>query len=153
MARVLPVFEGATPPSSSFTTSKVWPTSSFSTATIPRRSKTASWASGLFAGERSRAVTLPVTRELRTYLTAHQLRLGRNRGLLVGHTETKPFDDRALKIRADKAWRAAGLTPITLHEARHTYASLLIAAGVNSKAISTYMGHASITSLWTATAT
>jgi integrase len=35
--------------------------------------------------------------------------------------------------------------PITLHEARHTYASLLIAAGVGSKAVSTYMGHASIT--------
>ena len=48
-------------------------------------------------------------------------------------------------MRAEKAWHAAGLTPITLHEARHTYASLLIAAGVNSKAVSTYMGHASIT--------
>jgi len=51
----------------------------------------------------------------------------------------------ARKLRAEKAWHAAGLTPITLHEARHTYASLLIAAGVNSKAVSTYMGHASIT--------
>jgi hypothetical protein len=30
-------------------------------------------------------------------------------------------------------------------EARHTYASLPIAAGINTKAISTYMGHASIT--------
>ena len=76
---------------------------------------------------------------------AHQRRLGRNTGLLFGRTATKPFDDRALKLRAEKAWHAAGLTPITLHEARHTYASLLIAAGVNSKAVSTYMGHASIT--------
>jgi integrase len=50
-----------------------------------------------------------------------------------------------LKIRAEKAWSATGLTSITLHEARHTYASLLIAAGVSSKAVSTYMGHASIT--------
>ena len=32
-----------------------------------------------------------------------------------------------------------------MHEARHTYASLMIAAGVNAKALSTYMGHASIT--------
>jgi integrase len=37
------------------------------------------------------------------------------------------------------------LTPLTLHEARHTFASLMIAAGVNAKALSTYMGHASIT--------
>jgi hypothetical protein len=42
-------------------------------------------------------------------------------------------------------WRGAGLEPITLHEARHTFASLLIAAGVNAKAIATYMGHASVT--------
>jgi hypothetical protein len=32
-----------------------------------------------------------------------------------------------------------------LHEARHTFASLMIAAGVNAKALSTYMGHSSIT--------
>ncbi len=34
--------------------------------------------------------------------------------------------------------------PITLHECRHTFASLMIAAGVNAKALSTYMGHANI---------
>jgi integrase len=37
------------------------------------------------------------------------------------------------------------LEPLTLHEARHTYASILIAAGVSLKALSAYMGHASIT--------
>jgi hypothetical protein len=46
--------------------------------------------------------------------------------------------------RADDAWSAAELERITLHEARHTYASLMIAAGVNAKALSTYMGHANI---------
>ncbi|HEY8844348.1 MAG TPA: tyrosine-type recombinase/integrase [Gaiellaceae bacterium] len=35
--------------------------------------------------------------------------------------------------------------PIGLHEARHTYASLMIAAGVNAKALATYLGHSSIT--------
>jgi integrase len=88
---------------------------------------------------------VPVTQELRGHLTTHRKRLGRGTGLLFGRTETRPFDDRALKIRAENAWHTAGLTSITLHEARHTYASLLIAAGVNTKAISTYMGHASIT--------
>jgi integrase len=33
---------------------------------------------------------------------------------------------------------------ITPHECRHTFASLMIAAGVNAKALSTYMGHAKI---------
>jgi integrase len=88
---------------------------------------------------------VPVTQELRGCLGSHQLGLGRTTGLLFGRTVTRPFDDRALKVRAERAWSQAGLTPITLHEARHTYASLLIAAGVNTKAISTYMGHASVT--------
>jgi integrase len=50
---------------------------------------------------------------------------------------------RACRARA--VWIAADLQPITLHECRHTYASLMIAAGVNAKALSTYLGHASIT--------
>jgi integrase len=37
------------------------------------------------------------------------------------------------------------IAPIGLHECRHTFASLMIAAGVNAKALSTYMGHSSIT--------
>jgi integrase len=47
--------------------------------------------------------------------------------------------------RAHKAWSAAKLDPITLHECRYTFASLMIAAGVNAKALSEYMGHATIT--------
>jgi len=43
------------------------------------------------------------------------------------------------------AWRLARLEPIALHECRHTYAAFMIAAGVNPKALSSYMGHASIT--------
>jgi integrase len=39
---------------------------------------------------------------------------------------------------------AAGVEPPTLHECRHGYASLMIAAGVNVKALSTFMGHANI---------
>ncbi len=37
------------------------------------------------------------------------------------------------------------MTPIGFHEGRHTYASLMIAAGVNAKALATFMGHRSIT--------
>jgi integrase len=54
------------------------------------------------------------------------------------------FQPSNLWRRAQRAWKRAGLEPIGLHEARHTFASVLIAAGVNAKAITTYMGHASI---------
>jgi hypothetical protein len=47
-----------------------------------------------------------------------------------------------LQRRADRAW--VGLEWITPHECRHTFASLMIAAGVNAKALSTFMGHAKI---------
>jgi integrase len=45
---------------------------------------------------------------------------------------------------ADAAWKVAGLDRITLHACRHTFASLMIAAGVNAKALQSYMGHSSI---------
>ena len=47
-------------------------------------------------------------------------------------------------VRAANLWRNAGLPTITLHAARHTYASFMIAAGVNAKTLSTFMGHANI---------
>ena len=40
--------------------------------------------------------------------------------------------------------RAAQADPFTLHECRHGYAALMIAAGVNVKALSTFMVHANI---------
>jgi integrase len=44
--------------------------------------------------------------------------------------------------RGRDAATAAGVDAPTLHECRHGYASLMIAAGVNVKALSTFMGHA-----------
>ncbi len=43
-----------------------------------------------------------------------------------------------------REWEAADLEPLGFHEGRHTFASMMIAAGVNAKALSTYMGHANI---------
>jgi integrase len=65
-------------------------------------------------------------------------------GLVFGRTESTPFEPNAIRDRTEKAWKAAKLTRITFHECRHTYASLMIAAGVNAKALSTFMGHANI---------
>jgi integrase len=62
---------------------------------------------------------------------------------VFGDGETAFRPDKA-QDRADAAWKAAGLDRITFHTARHTFASLLIAAGANAKAITVYMGHSSV---------
>ena len=49
-----------------------------------------------------------------------------------------------LRRRLYAAWEDAGLEPLGLHEGRHTFASMMIAAGVNAKALSSYLGHANI---------
>lgn len=67
--------------------------------------------------------------------------------LVFGRPEdhSKPFVEKGITKRADEAWAAAGLDRLTLHECRHTYASLMIAANVNMKTIQTWIGHSSIT--------
>src|SRR3989440_10592897 len=59
-------------------------------------------------------------------------------------SEYAPFAGTSTIVRANEAWKAANLQRVTMHECRHTFASLMIAAGVNAKALSTYMGHATI---------
>src|SRR5208283_251625 len=65
-------------------------------------------------------------------------------GLVFGVSPISPFVITTVIYQADRAWEAAGLQRITMHECRHTFASLMIAAGVNAKALSSYMGHAGI---------
>ena len=88
---------------------------------------------------------VPLVAVLRDYLVEHKLRTDRAVGLAFGRDANHPFQDSSLRARAHTAWNKAGLDPITLHECRHTFASLMIAAGLNAKALSTYLGHASIT--------
>lgn len=101
---------------------------------------------GVFVEPKSRAGRrrVPIAAVLRDILIEHKLTAG---GELVvpradGHA---PFDGGAVLERARRAWKRVGLESITMHEARHTFASLMIAAGVNAKALATYMGHASVT--------
>jgi integrase len=109
--------------------------------------------------------TVPIPAVLRDELVEHRMRQGRDgTGLVFGRDDERPFEPGAVSDRAKRAWSAANdrtaeaaareqrdpspdelLTPIGLHECRHTFASLMIAAGVNAKALSTFMGHASIT--------
>jgi integrase len=76
-------------------------------------------------------------------LLEHRLATG-GQGLVFGASPERPFNISSLKRRAFGAWTRAGLDRMTPHEARHTCASMLIASGLNAKAISTYMGHSSI---------
>lgn len=85
--------------------------------------------------------TVPTPVVLRDYLLEHRMREG---GDPCGRVFDGPAAVRANIDRARERWAACGLAPLTLHEARHTYASFAIAAGVNAKALSTYMGHANI---------
>lgn len=84
--------------------------------------------------------TVPIPAALSNYL--RELRASTwTEGYVFGR---EPVQARTLTNRAEKAWKAAELDPITLHESRHTYASLMIAAGVNFKALSEFMGHSDI---------
>ncbi|MHB1242475.1 MAG: tyrosine-type recombinase/integrase [Gaiellaceae bacterium] len=86
---------------------------------------------------------VPIVAALRSHLAARKLRRGSGGALFFG-SQLLPFNRDQLVARAVKAWKQAELTPIGLHEGRHTFASILIAAGVNAKALSTYLGHSSI---------
>lgn len=88
--------------------------------------------------------SVPIVAALRDLLTQHKLITRRDVGLVFGSSTARPFTPTAVRKRALTAWRRADLDPIGLHECRHTLASLLIAAGVNAKAITAYLGHASI---------
>lgn len=88
---------------------------------------------------------VPVAAVLRDHLLDLLARSDRTGSdLIFGRTRESPFAANMLQRRADKAWKDAGLERLTPHECRHTFASLMIAAGVNAKALSTFMGHAKI---------
>jgi integrase len=89
--------------------------------------------------------TVPLLAVLRDYLDEHLLRIGRGGADLVfGRTASSPFSPPVTDKRAKDVWTEAELKPITLHECRHTFASLLIDSGANPKAVQEYMGHSKI---------
>jgi integrase len=101
-----------------------------------------------FIDPKSRAGTrrVPITNTLRTHLINHKLQQGSGQRLLFPNSRgDRPFNPSTIRQRSLSAWRDTKLEPITLHECRHTCAAFMIAAGINTKALSTYMGHSSIT--------
>ena len=88
---------------------------------------------------------MPIAAPLRELLLRHLMRTGRrDDDRVFGSTATEPFEAKRLRDSADAAWTEARLRRITLHECRYTFRDLHIAAGVNVKALSTFMGHASV---------
>jgi len=66
-------------------------------------------------------------------------------GLVFAVQPDVPFQSQSIQDRADKVWKKTGRRRITLHECRHTFASLMIAAGANAKTLQIYLGHSTIT--------
>jgi integrase len=97
--------------------------------------------------------TVPLLAILRDYLEVCLRRTGRSgEDLIFGRTTEEAFYASTIDHRAKQAWKGAGVAaadkdeaaslprPITLHECRRTFASLLIDAGANPKAIQQFMG-------------
>jgi integrase len=101
-----------------------------------------------YAGER----VVPIVGQLRGYLAERLLaaELGdAPERLVFGRTGEKPFVPSVVGRRATKTWEAQGLERVTFRQARHTFASLLIDAGIsNVKAVQQAMGHSSATVTW-----
>lgn len=124
-----------------------WPTVDL-TLRVIRVERAWDHGSHAFIGPKSKAArrVVPITERLLAVLLDHRDQFGDD-GLVLPTLRgapVKPMGHSALVKRLKSAWAGADLEALKLHEARHTFASMLIAAGANPKAITTYMGHSSI---------
>jgi integrase len=105
--------------------------------------------------------TIPLLAILRDFLDEQLVRTGRSgTDRIFGRAADQVFYPSTIDGRARRAWKAYNLaereaaeeegrapvllTLLTLHECRHTFASLLIDTGANPKAIQLVMGHSKI---------
>ena len=76
--------------------------------------------------------TVPLLAILRDYLDQHLLVTGRSGDeLIFGRTPTDACVASTIRAWAKRAWETAELERITLHQCRHTFASLLIEVGTS----------------------
>jgi integrase len=106
---------------------------------------------------------VPVVHALRRHLLAAQLACAWSSqpdGLVFGRSQRTPFVPSTVARRARRAWdtenarrtkldeqdggKRARLVPVTLHEMRHCYVSLMAHAGVPIGTVSKWAGHADI---------
>lgn len=102
--------------------------------------------SGKIISPKSRAGvrTVPIIKALRVHLLEHRMLTRKRDGYIFARTNGLPFSPESVTKRSRTRWAGAELTPITLHECRHTWASLMIAAGVNAKTLQEIGGWSSI---------
>ena len=67
-----------------------------------------------------------------------------DRGLLFCWSDGRPIYPETITDHFNRLVDRAGLPLITLHDVRHTYATMSLRAGVNPKIVSTRLGHATV---------
>jgi integrase len=70
--------------------------------------------------------------------------LSEDLAFVVTEPDGKVVHPDTLAARWSAAVKVAGVTPITLHSVRHSYAELALSAGVRLDQVSRQLGHASI---------
>jgi integrase len=91
---------------------------------------------------------VPILEPLRAHITARRASCEWSSdpaGLVLGATRRAAFGYTGIRKRTIKALAAAGLEHVTLHEARHSFASYLAASGISLKGLTTILGHSSVT--------
>ena len=86
-------------------------------------------------------------RDYKEQVEAQWLLLGKpltDADFVFAHPNGAPLDPSTVTHAFHNVVHKAGLGGLRLHDLRHSYASLMLAAGVNVKAISQSMGHANI---------
>lgn len=91
---------------------------------------------------RSGTRKVPIIETLKPYLLDQQRRT--EGGLVFPGEEAEHICATSLVRRSTKTWVEKKLTPIGLHECRHTFVSVCIAAGIDIKTISEWAGHGSV---------
>jgi integrase len=91
---------------------------------------------------------VPILAPLRPYLVAQRVRCTWSsdpRALVLGASPRGAFGYTGIRKRTVKALAEAGFAHVTLHEARHSFASYLAASGIGLKELTSIMGHSSVT--------
>jgi integrase len=98
--------------------------------------------------------TIHLSARAREALAAHHGQQARGResagpawqdhDLVFPRDDGRWWNPPAITLAFGRAVKAAGASPVRLHDLRHTHASLLLAAGVNPKVVSERLGHSSV---------